>query len=410
MAKRRWLSILKRFFISETCQNRAKEKKRRWVLGRHKLKRLTSQSAPIERPQSGPKGQPVAREIDESKRVSDGNIQSSSSRQGDERENGAAIRIQTAFRGFLARKALRALKGLVRLQAIIRGHLVRRQAVTTLKRLQSVINIHSQACAKRIQVVDCPSHNGYQENRGKDLKNVHIDMNSQKRWDDSILTKEEENAMLCSKKEAAMKRERIKEYTFNHRMSSESEQSKVNEKWRYWLEHWVDTQLAKREDLQNLGKKEVFESQKVKLRNMKGMDAPTYISRVTHHRKQRSIGEENSISMVGSPVFPTYMAATESARAKARSLSSPRLRPLSIDTWSATNSPYKHKLLSPISSINSDAGSSRVWNVNGRSGFSQRSPSLKGVPGHVKPNRTSKHLSFHSECSMPNWDQLGHYR
>lgn len=380
-------------------------------MGRHKLKRLTSQSAPIERPPSRPKGLPVAQEIDEPKRVSDGNIQSPSSRQGDEeRENGAAIKIQTAFRGFLARKALRALKGLVRLQAIIRGHLVRRQAVTTLKRLQSVINIHSQACAKRIQVVDCPSHNGYQENRGKDLKNVHIDMNSQKRWDDSILTKEEENAMLCSKKEAAMKRERIKEYAFNHRMSSESEQSKVNEKWRYWLEHWVDTQLAKREDLQNLGKKEVFESQKVKLRNLKGMDAPTYLSRVTHHRKQRSIGEVNSISMVGSPVFPTYMAATESARAKARSLSSPRLRPLSIDTWSATNSPYKHKLLSPISSINSDAGSSRVWNVNSRGGFSQRSPSLKGVPGHVKSNRTSKHLSFNSECSMPNCDQLGHLR
>lgn len=44
-------------------------------------------------------------------------------------------------------------------------------------------------------------------------------MNSQKRWDDSILTKEEENAMLCSKREAAMKRERIKEYAFNHRVS-----------------------------------------------------------------------------------------------------------------------------------------------------------------------------------------------
>ncbi|KVH97381.1 protein IQ-DOMAIN 14 [Cynara cardunculus var. scolymus] len=413
MAKRRWLSILKRFFIFETCQNRAKEKKRRWVLGRHKLKRITSQSAPIERPPSGPKGLPVAQVIDELKRVSDGNIQSSSSQHGDEeRENGAAIKIQTAFRGFLARKALRALKGLVRLQAIIRGHLVRHQAVTTLKRLQSVINIHSQACAKRIQEVDCcPSHNCYQENKGKDSKNVHVEMNSQKRWDDSILTKEEENAMLCSKKEAALKRERIKEYAFNHRMSSESEQSKVNEKWRYWLEHWVDTQLAKREDLQNLGKKEVFESQKVKLRNLKGMDAPTYISRVTHHRKQRSIGEEHSISMVGSPVFPTYMAATESARAKSRSLSSPRLRPLSIDTWSATNSPYKHKLLSPISSINSDAGSSRVWNVNGRGGgFSQRSPSLKGVPGHVKSYKTSKHLSFNSECSMPNWDQLGHFR
>ncbi|KAI6673767.1 hypothetical protein NL676_001673 [Syzygium grande] len=45
----------------------------------------------------------------------------------------AAIRIQSAFRAYLARKAFRALKGLVRLQAIARGRAVRRQRVATLK-------------------------------------------------------------------------------------------------------------------------------------------------------------------------------------------------------------------------------------------------------------------------------------
>lgn len=407
MAKRRWFSLLKKFFISETCQNSAKERKRRWVFGRHKLKRLASQSALVERPQSAEKRVKPEDDVVERKETNKLKQESNSNIVVRERENVAAIKIQTAFRGFLARKALRALKGLVRLQALIRGHLVRHQAVTTLKRLQSVVNIHSQACAKRVQVVDYTSHINYQENRGKDIK---IDMNSQKRWDASILTKEEEDAMLCSKREAAMKRERIKEYAYNHRMSAESEQSKVNVKWRYWLEHWVDTQLAKREDLQNIGRKEEFEIQKLKLRNLKGTDAPTYLPKTTHHRKQRSVGEEHSITMAGSPVFPTYMAATESARAKSRSLSSPRLRPISVDTWSATNSPCKHKLLSPISSINSDASSSRIWNVNGRGGFSQRSPSLKGVPGHVKSKRTSKHLSSNSESSMPNWDQIAHYK
>ncbi|KAI3744969.1 hypothetical protein L1987_58068 [Smallanthus sonchifolius] len=50
MTKIRWLSLIKRFLISERCQNRSKEKKRRWVFRRHKMKRLTSQSTLLERP------------------------------------------------------------------------------------------------------------------------------------------------------------------------------------------------------------------------------------------------------------------------------------------------------------------------------------------------------------------------
>ncbi|KAK8654684.1 hypothetical protein V6N13_107291 [Hibiscus sabdariffa] len=58
---------------------------------------------------------------------------------GDGREKWAAVKIQTVFRGFLARKALRALKGLVRIQALVRGYLVRKQASATLKGMQALI-------------------------------------------------------------------------------------------------------------------------------------------------------------------------------------------------------------------------------------------------------------------------------
>ncbi|KAE9613993.1 putative IQ motif, EF-hand binding protein [Lupinus albus] len=54
-------------------------------------------------------------------------------------EKFAAVKIQTVFRGYLARKALRALKGLVKLQALVRGYQVRKQATATLHSMQALV-------------------------------------------------------------------------------------------------------------------------------------------------------------------------------------------------------------------------------------------------------------------------------
>lgn len=53
-----------------------------------------------------------------------------------------------------ARKALRALKGLVKLQALVRGQAVRRQTSLALKGLQSLMKIQSQACASRLKATE----------------------------------------------------------------------------------------------------------------------------------------------------------------------------------------------------------------------------------------------------------------
>lgn len=63
------------------------------------------------------------------------------------REEKAAVVLQKAFRGYLARKALRALRSLVKLQALVRGYLVRKQAATTLHRLQALIRLQADSYA-----------------------------------------------------------------------------------------------------------------------------------------------------------------------------------------------------------------------------------------------------------------------
>ncbi|WCJ39493.1 IQ-domain 6 [Euphorbia peplus] len=161
----------------------------------------------------------------------------------------AAIRIQTAFRGLLSRRALRALKAVVRIQAIFRGRKVRKQAAITLRCMQALVRVQARVRAQGVRM----------SSEAQDDLQLLDELpdpakQAEQGWCDSRGTVDEVRAKLQMRQEGVIKRERAIAYTRSQQQSrSSGSPARINKSsssssstlknngspGHSWLEKWV---------------------------------------------------------------------------------------------------------------------------------------------------------------------------
>ncbi|XVF25698.1 hypothetical protein REPUB_Repub13aG0235900 [Reevesia pubescens] len=144
-----------------------------------------------------------------------------------------------------ARKQLRRLKGIVRLQARTQTNSIKKQATTTLNYLHSWSNIQAQIRACRLCMVT--EGRLRQKKIANQLKLEAKLHDVEVEWSGGPETMEEVLTRIQQREEAAVKRERTMAYAFSHQWRAPNsnnnglgnyELAKGNWGWS-WLERWI---------------------------------------------------------------------------------------------------------------------------------------------------------------------------
>jgi len=136
-------------------------------------------------------------------------VQSSPRLLGKSKEEIGAIRIQTAYRGYLARKDYRPLRARRRLTLLIRGHAAKRQTASALIRMQTMARVQSQVRSRGIRMAEVNEalQRQLRQRREEDVvKRSGFDLTPK--------SKEQVEARLQNKKEASERREKALAYAY----------------------------------------------------------------------------------------------------------------------------------------------------------------------------------------------------